>query len=67
MIGVGLTPIMMVLSFRAATVLSLPVIIADLLLGGAFQHEETVPMIMELASTVGFNGEDGHLMTKIKQ
>ena len=51
MIGVGLTPIMMVVSFRAATVLSLAVIIADLLLGGAFQHEETVAMIMEPAST----------------
>lgn len=51
MIGVGLTPIMMVVSFRAATVLSLPVIIADLLLGRAFQHEETVAMIMEPAST----------------
>ena len=52
MIGVGPTPIMKVVSFRAATVLSLPVIIADLLLGGAFQHEETVAMIMDLASTV---------------
>jgi hypothetical protein len=51
---------MMVVSFRAANVLSLTVIIADLLLGGVFQHEETVPMIMEPASTVGFNGEDGH-------
>ena len=60
MIGVGLTPIMMVVSFRAANVLSLPVIIADLLLGGAFQHEETVAMIMEPSSTVSFNGEDGH-------
>ena len=57
-IGVGLTPIIMAITFMTGTILSLPVIIADHLLGGAYQHEETVSVIMEPESTDSFNGED---------
>tara|TARA_B100000809_G_scaffold154063_1_gene151431 strand:- start:42 stop:611 length:570 start_codon:yes stop_codon:yes gene_type:complete len=58
MIGVGLTPIMVMATFSAGTILSLPVIIADHLLGGAYQHEETIRVIMEPESTDSFDGED---------
>ena len=51
MIGAGLIPVMMMATFSAGAVLSLPAIISDHFLGGAFKHEETVSVIMEPEST----------------
>ena len=51
MIGAGVIPVMMMATFSAGAVLSLPAIISDYFLGGAFKHEETVSVIMEPEST----------------